>query len=109
MTHPHHLALTPLARRALLSLRGGTGRGVGVFSGSVWITEEGEPHDHVLGPGESLVLRKPGLALVEALQDAQLILFATEGEAARDDTAAGTPANARPRADLSALALQAER
>lgn len=75
MTNPHDLDLTPLARRALLPLQGGTGLAVGVFSGSVWITEENGPDDHVLQAGESMVLRRPGLALVEGLQDSQLILF----------------------------------
>jgi len=77
MMHAHDLSLTPLPRRALLAQPGGTGRAVGVFSGSVWITEEGELADHVLGPGDSLVLRRPGLALVEGLHDSQLILFET--------------------------------
>jgi len=83
MTHPHDLSLTPLARRALLSLEGGSGQGVGVFGGSVWITEEGLFDDHVLGPGESMVLRRPGLVIVEALQDSQVILFDTGASAAR--------------------------
>lgn len=89
MTNPHDLSLTPLARQALLPLQGGSGKGVGVFSGLVWITEEGGPDDHVLGPGDSMVLRRPGLAIVEALQDSQVILFDTG--AARRHAAGAEP------------------
>lgn len=74
-THPHDLTLTPLARGEVLPLPGGRGRAVGVFSGRAWITEEGDLDDHVLGPGESFRLARPGLAVVEALEDTQLILF----------------------------------
>jgi hypothetical protein len=87
MTHPHDLSLTPLARRALLTLHGGEGKAVGVFSGRVWITEEGALDDHVLGPGDSMALRRPGLVLVEGLQDSQLILFDSEASAACPDAA----------------------
>lgn len=97
MRHAHDLSLTPLARHALLALPGGAGRAVGVFSGRVWITEEGEWADHVLDPGDSLVLRRPGLALVEGLQDSQLILF----EAPSPDAWAGAPGPVPPRRDAA--------
>ncbi len=93
MTHANDLVLTPLARRALLTLPGGEGKAVGVFSGRVWITEERVLDDHVLGPGDSMALRRPGVVIVEGLQDSQLILFDSDASAARPG--APRPANGR--------------
>lgn len=82
MAHTQDLSLTPLARRALLALPQGAGRAVAVFSGRVWITEAGDLEDKVLGPGDSLVLKGPGLAVVEALHDSRLMLFDPVGRTA---------------------------
>lgn len=88
MTHPHDLSPTPLARRALWSLEGGQGKAVGVFSGRIWITEERMPDDHVLGPGDSMALRRPGLVLIEGLEDSQVILFDSDPSTVRPQPAA---------------------
>lgn len=40
--------------------------------GTVWITEEGEPHDFVVGPGEAFLVRRAGRTLVQAI-DASLV------------------------------------
>ena len=45
----------------------GAGSTVSAIEGSVWITEENQPNDIVLAPGESYRLRKPGVALVNSL------------------------------------------
>jgi hypothetical protein len=69
------LALTHLARGELLQLRKGSGKGVAVFDGHVWVTQDSDPEDHVLGAGESFALDRPGLAIVQALSDASLLVF----------------------------------
>jgi Protein of unknown function (DUF2917) len=107
MTNPHDLLLTPLARRALLSLQGGSGKAVGVFSGRVWITEEGVPDDHVLGPGDSMALRRPGLVIVEGLQDSQVILFDTGATAAGDPLVQGVADDHLPDGNAAGIAAGA--
>jgi hypothetical protein len=51
--------------------------------GSVWVTEEGEPRDHVIGPGDQLVVARPGRTLVQALQPSWISL--ADGLAAAND------------------------
>jgi Protein of unknown function (DUF2917) len=68
-------ALTRLASGASLTLPHGSGRGVAVFAGWVWITEEGDPRDHFLGAGDSLALRGEGRAVVQAFGAALLLTF----------------------------------
>lgn len=63
-----------LPRGRFLKLRQGSGSTVTTHAGSVWITEQDNPRDFVLGPGESFTFRRPGLALVEAFADASLSL-----------------------------------
>lgn len=69
------MALTHLARGELLQLRKGRGKGVAVFDGHVWVTQDSDLEDHVLGTGESFALDRPGLAIVQALSDARLLVF----------------------------------
>lgn len=45
----------------------GAGSTVSAIEGSVWITEENQPNDIVLAPGESYRLRRRGVALVNSL------------------------------------------
>ncbi|AIE83663.1 DUF2917 domain-containing protein [Fimbriimonas ginsengisoli] len=39
-----------------------------VESGSLWVTQEGDASDHVIGPGESFVTAGRGLIVVQALR-----------------------------------------
>ncbi len=43
------------------------GAKVHVLYGSVWLTEEGMPHDAIVGSGEEVALRARGTALLESL------------------------------------------
>ena len=52
------------------------GSTVSAIEGSVWITEENQPNDIVLTPGNSYRLRKPGVALVSSLGGAAAVSFA---------------------------------
>jgi Protein of unknown function (DUF2917) len=81
------LALTHLARGELLQLRNGRGKGVAVFDGHVWVTQDSDPQDHVLSPGESFAVDRSGLVIVQALSDASLLVFDL-------DTSPGTAAPA---------------
>jgi hypothetical protein len=42
--------------------------------GTVWVTEEGDPEDHIVGPGETLVVDRGGRTLLQALQPAWVAL-----------------------------------
>lgn len=66
-----------LQRGRFLRVREGAGSTVIAHAGSVWITEQDNPRDVVLRPGQSFTLGRSGLALVEAFSDAA-ISFARE-------------------------------
>jgi hypothetical protein len=63
-----------LQRGSFLRLKQGAGNTVTAHTGSVWITEEESRRDVILRAGQSFTLRRPGLALVEAL-NAAVITF----------------------------------
>jgi hypothetical protein len=71
----HPSPTTELTRGQLLRLRDERGRGIAVISGSVWLTQDADDRDILLGPGQSFVLDRPGLAIVQALQDTGLMVF----------------------------------
>jgi hypothetical protein len=53
--------------------------------GTVWVTEEGDSVDHIVGPGDTLIVAHPGRTVVQALQPAWISLG--EGVAAANDGA----------------------
>jgi len=71
-------ALTKLPKGALLRLRAPRGKGVAVFEGLAWLTQEGDSNDVLIGAGESHVLDRTGLAIVQALDDTSLLVFETQ-------------------------------
>jgi hypothetical protein len=52
----------------------GAGRTVCCRSGTLWVTEENRPRDVVLGAGTCHVLSQRGMALVQALGEADLAI-----------------------------------
>ncbi|HXN15101.1 MAG TPA: DUF2917 domain-containing protein [Usitatibacter sp.] len=52
-------------------------------SGTVWVTEEGDRKDHIVGPGDSLLVARPGRTLVQALKPAWISI--AEGSGAAND------------------------
>jgi hypothetical protein len=63
-----------LQRGQFLRVVDGAGSTVTAQGGSVWITEENSARDVVLGAGQSMFLRRPGVALLEAFSDASISL-----------------------------------
>lgn len=61
-----------LRRGKFLRMRKAAGSTVTVHSGAVWITEQDNPHDVMLQPGQSFTLGRSGLTLVEAFGDASI-------------------------------------
>jgi hypothetical protein len=56
-----------LKERESLRLKDGVGLKVRCLLGNLWITEEGEREDRIIGNGQALVLDRTGLSLVTAL------------------------------------------
>jgi hypothetical protein len=63
-----------LQRGQFLRVVDGAGSTVTAHGGSVWITEENSARDVVLRAGRSMLLRRPGVALLEAFSDASVSL-----------------------------------
>ncbi len=61
-----------LQGNATLRLPAGDGAVVRVERGTVLVTQEGDLDDHVLEPGDELLLSRPGLAVAWAFTDAAL-------------------------------------
>jgi hypothetical protein len=68
-----------LDRGNVLRIRNGAGTRIRAASGVLWITEENSPDDHVLLPGDTLVLAQPGCAIVLAHRPARVILEVPPG------------------------------
>ena len=64
-----------LPRGAQLKLRDAAGTTVSALHGFIWITEENNPRDIVLQPGQSFRLAGRGLSMVEALSSASISIF----------------------------------
>ena len=69
-----------LARDGLLSVRDGVGTRIVCRSGSLWITQEGDVKDAVIGPADAFTIRKPGLTIVTALQSSSLTLVGPDAQ-----------------------------
>jgi len=75
-------SLIHLGAGELLSVESGRGRCLVVFSGKVWITQEGDIGDYIIDAGESFTFDRDGMALVEALQPARMALLGGPADAA---------------------------
>ena len=65
-----------LVERDTISVVDGKGARVAVVDGSVWITQEHDPRDVMLRPGQSFTLDRNGTTIIEALADAEVALDA---------------------------------
>jgi hypothetical protein len=63
-----------LKERESLRLHDGAGLEVRCLLGDLWITEEGQREDAIIGYGQSCVLDRPGLSLVTALGSPALVV-----------------------------------
>lgn len=67
-----------LERSRPLRLQRANGRRLSVVSGTVWITQQGDPRDPVLEAGETFRFDDDGLALVTPLGGAAQVVLETE-------------------------------
>jgi hypothetical protein len=76
-----------LAARTIHKIADARGTTVTCVTGIAWITQERDPRDLILEAGQSVVLDRPGTAIVYAMQD----LLITLGQATQLPKAAGRP------------------
>lgn len=66
--------LIALEAGQLLTLDDAAGTRIVSRLGTVWITEEGDPEDHIVGPGETRLIGRGGRTLLQAMQPAWVAL-----------------------------------
>jgi hypothetical protein len=58
----------------LLTLDDAAGTRIVARLGTLWVTEEGNHEDHILSPGEALLIGRDGRTLLQAMQHAWVAL-----------------------------------
>jgi hypothetical protein len=74
MRHDSDTRLLGLRRIEMLRLQDASGTLIACEEGTLWITQEGDARDVVIGAGERFVVDRDGLTIVEALDAAKLVL-----------------------------------
>jgi hypothetical protein len=54
----------------VVTLEDARGTRIQARTGTVWVTEEANPEDRIVGPGEAIVVSRDGLTVIQALQSA---------------------------------------
>ena len=67
---------TALPRGSLLLIEHGRGVQIELWDGELWITQEHDSRDHVVGPGAKFRLEREGIVLAHALRGARVTLTA---------------------------------
>jgi hypothetical protein len=67
-----------LAKDHIRHVRADKGRRVELLSGSLWITQDGDLRDIVLGPGEGFDFDRRGDALLSAFADSRYLVLDAE-------------------------------
>jgi hypothetical protein len=76
-------ALLRLETGQVISLDDASGTRIRTRLGTVWVTEEGDLDDHIVGPGDARVVAHGGRTVVQALSPSWISI---EGDAANDPT-----------------------
>ena len=58
----------------LFTLDDACGTSIRPYEGTVWITEEGDAGDFIVGPGEAFLVRRSGRTLVQAMAASRVAL-----------------------------------
>jgi hypothetical protein len=69
------LAARSLAKGRIRHLAAQAGRSVECLSGSIWITQDGDRRDIVLGPGEAFAFDRRTDALLSAFDDSRYLVL----------------------------------
>ena len=71
----------PLTKGRIRRVHSALGQRIECVSGTLWVTQDGDPRDIVLGAGESFAFDHRGDALVSALDDSRFVLLETSAPA----------------------------
>jgi hypothetical protein len=63
---------TPMSRGTVLRFHDRPGTSIRVWSGELWLTQEGDARDHYLVAGQCFTLDRGGTALATAMRRAQV-------------------------------------
>ena len=80
-TRPWIVKPIALDRGNLLRILNGRGTRIRVASGVLWVTEENNPDDHVLLPGDAIDLAEKGTAIALAHRPARVVIEVPYGVA----------------------------
>jgi DUF2917 family protein len=67
---------TGMPRGSLLLIEHGRGMQIELWDGELWITQEGDDRDYIIGPGARFRLDREGVALANGLKAARITLTA---------------------------------
>jgi hypothetical protein len=76
MLAPLNLEPVALSARSVHRIDNAKGIRVACVRGVTWITQESDPRDLIVAAGQSIVLDRPGVAVVYAFKDAVITLGA---------------------------------
>jgi hypothetical protein len=79
MLAPLELETLALKARSIHRIASARGHKVTCVKGTTWITQERDNRDIILGAGQSVVLERPGLAVVYAFKDALITVGTDHG------------------------------
>ena len=63
-----------LAAGDVVTLDDARGTRIQAQAGMVWVTEEADPQDHVVGRGETLIVARAGRTVIQALEPSWIAL-----------------------------------
>ncbi len=84
-----------LQRRQTFALRAKKGQRIEVRSGQIWVTQDGDPRDVILGANQCFTLDRSGHTLVSALEDASFVVH-TAAEVTRAASISQRPLGGTP-------------
>jgi hypothetical protein len=58
----------------VLSLDDAAGHRISTAAGTLWVTQEGAPEDHIVAKGDSLLVAKDGRTVVQALAPSWVVI-----------------------------------
>jgi hypothetical protein len=67
----------------VVTLDDAQGTRIAARTGTVWVTEEGEPRDHVVDAGDAIIVARPGRTVVQALKPSWISI--ADGPGAAND------------------------